>query len=99
MRAVFNIFGILLVVIALMLLGADMVTSMEHQGHITVRTFQDVWALFDRGGVAEFNAWLPAHVPSFVAAAVQFVLHIWAWMIGVIGVLITFLAGHVREQH
>jgi len=97
MRAVFNIFGILLVVIALMLLGADMVTSMEHQGHITVRTFQDVWALFDRGSVAEFNAWLPAHVPGFAAAAVQFVLHIWAWMIGVIGVLITFLAGHVRE--
>lgn len=97
MRAVLNYLGLFLVAIALMLLGADMVTSLEHQGQITVRSFQDVWAMFDHGGVAASNAWMTAHLPGFLMGAVQSVLRIPAWSIGVIGVVITFLAGHKHE--
>lgn len=97
MRIVLNYLGLFLVAIALMLLGADMVTSLEHQGQITVRSFQDVWAMFDHASVAAANAWMTTHLPGFLAGAVQSVLHIPAWSIGVVGVVITFVAGHKHE--
>ncbi len=96
MRAVLNYLGLFLVAIALMLLGADMVTSMEHPGQMTIRSFLDVWALFDRSGVVAFNVWT-THLPGFVGGALQSVARIPAWSIGVIGVVMTFLAGHKHE--
>lgn len=91
MYAVMRLFSLLLVVIALMLLGADAVTSLEHQGQITVRSFEMIWALFNPGALAAFKSWAAAALPGWAANATYSVIAIPAWSIGVIGVLLAFV--------
>ncbi len=45
MAVVMRLVSLVLVVAALMLLGADAVTSLERGGGITVRSIDQVWAL------------------------------------------------------
>jgi hypothetical protein len=98
MRTFFSYFGLFLLGVALMLLGADMVTTLEHQGQITLRSFLDVWAMFDKGAVAAFTAWLAKSLPQWAGAGIALVLGIPAWSIGFIGFFITFFAGHKRDE-
>jgi hypothetical protein len=98
MRTFLSYFGLILLGLALMLLGADMVTSLEHPGQITLRSFLDVWAIFDKDALAAFSAWLSDTLPSWGAGAALAVLGIPAWSIGFVGVLITFFAGHKRRR-
>lgn len=98
MRTFLSYVGLILLGLALMLLGADMVTTLEHQGQITLRSFLDVWAIFDKGAIAAFTAWLSQTLPAWGASAVLFVLGIPAWSIGFIGFFITFFAGHKRDE-
>ena len=64
MFVVLRLISLILVVAALMLLGADAVTSLENGGKITVRSLDQVWALFDHGDAnrahwaLEFTKWL-----------------------------------------
>jgi hypothetical protein len=98
MRTFFSYFGLILLGIALMLLGADMVTTLEHQGQITLRSFLDIWAIFDKAAVAGFTAWLIRTLPQWGAGASLAVLGIPAWSIGFVGFFITFFAGHQRDE-
>jgi hypothetical protein len=97
MRTFMSYVGLLLLAIALMLLGADMVTSLENHDQITLRSFQMVWAMFDSGSVTAFIAWMSKTLPAFVTSAVLTILAIPAWSLGFIGVIITFVTGHKRE--
>jgi hypothetical protein len=99
MRTFLSYFGLILLGLALMLLGADMVTSFEHPGQVTLRSFLDIWTIFDKGAVATFTAWLARTLPQWGAGAVLVVLGIPAWSVGFVGVLISFFAGHKREEH
>ncbi len=94
MFVVLRLISLILVVSALMLLGADAVTSLENGGKITVRSLDQVWALFNAGGVAAFHAWCNAHLPGFLAhgIAVLFGLPGWA-ATGVPGIILAFLFG------
>ena len=98
MRTFFSYVGLFLLALALMLLGADMVTSLEHGPQITLRSFQTVWAMFDAGSVAAFIAWMNQTLPSFLTNAVLTILAIPAWSLGFIGVIITFLTGRKRGE-
>lgn len=98
MRTFLSYFGLILLGIALMLLGADMVTTLEHQGQITLRSFLDVWAIFDKAAVATFTAWLAKTLPGWGVNTIQLVLGIPAWSIGFVGFFITFFAGHKRDE-
>ncbi len=86
-----------LVVVALMMLGADAITSLEHQGQISVRSFETIWGLFDAGSVAAFKVWIERSLPGFLAAIVYSALAIPAWSIGVIGVILAFVFGRKHE--
>jgi hypothetical protein len=90
--------SLLLIVVALMLLGADLVSTLEKGGEITVRALDDVWAMFDKAGVDSFKAWLehtlPAPMPSWIEAVLS--LPGWAFF-GVIGVILAFLFGRRHE--
>ncbi len=97
MYAFMRLFSLFLVVIALMLLGADAVTSLEHQGQITVRSFDTLWGLFDAGSLAAFKAWAERVLPGFLSGAIESVLAIPAWTIGVIGVVLAFVFGRKHE--
>jgi len=90
--------SLLLVVVALMLLGADAVTSLEHHGEIAVRSIETVWGMFDPGSVAAFKAWTYAGLPGFFARGVDSLLDIPGWAVtGVIGVILAFIFGRKHE--
>lgn len=94
MQVVLRLISLILIVSALMLLGADAVTSLEKGGEITVRSLDQVWGLLDKGGPQAFHGWLehtlPAPVPSWIATLLA--LPGWA-VTGVIGVILAFLFG------
>lgn len=97
MYAFMRLFSLFLVVIALMLLGADAVTSLEHQGQITVRSFDTLWGLFDAASLAAFKGWAEHTLPGFLAGTIESALAIPAWTIGIIGVVLAFVFGRKHE--
>jgi len=97
MYAFMRLFSLLLVVLALMLLGADAISSLEHPGRMTVRSFEAIWGLFDAANVQAFKAWADQTLPGFLAGFVYGLLAIPAWSIGVIGVVLAFIFGRKHE--
>ena len=76
MFVILRVLSLILIVAALMLLGADAVSSLENGGKIIVRSLDQVWALFDKTGMDAFHAWagrhLPAHYPPQSARSSRF---------------------------
>jgi hypothetical protein len=99
MRRFMGFVSLVLVVIALMLLGADMISSLEMRGHIVTRSVASIWDIFDKGGPDAFRVWATSRLPSVLAVAVNGLLGIYGWAIpGVIGVGLAFAFGHKREE-
>ncbi len=94
MFVILRLISLVLVVLALMLLGADAVTSLENCGRITVRSLDEVWALFNRPAMQTFHAWLGVHLPAVLASGIRaaFALPGWA-ATGVPGIILAFLFG------
>ena len=94
MSVALRFLSLVLIVIALMLLGGDLITSLEKGGQITVRSLEQVWTMVDAGSIASFKAWaaatLPQPAPNWVYAFIT--LPGWA-IFGVIGVILAFLFG------
>lgn len=94
MAVVLRFISLILIVVALMLLGADLITSLEHHGPITVRSLEQVWALVSKASVAGFNVWMQRALPSPVPAWIVAVLALPAWALtGVLGVVLAFVFG------
>ncbi|MDE1939569.1 MAG: hypothetical protein KGI68_11145 [Alphaproteobacteria bacterium] len=90
--------SLVLVVIALMLLGADAVSSLEHHGEITVRSLGAVWALFDKGSVDAFMVWSANTLPGFLAQGIKSALVLPGWGVtGVLGVILAFIFGRKHD--
>jgi hypothetical protein len=94
MFVILRLVSLVLVVAALLLLGADAISSLENGGKIIVRSLDQVWTLFDKPGVEAFHAWLDRHLPVVVAHAIaaMFTLPGWA-ATGVPGAVLAFLFG------
>lgn len=92
--------SLVLLVIALMLLGADAVTSLEKGGQVTVRSIEQVWALLGPGSIGSFKLWLAHSLPSPVPGWIDAVLTLPAWALtGVLGVVLAFVFGrHSPER-
>ena len=94
--------SLVVVVIALMLLGADLVTSLENLdkgGHITVRSLAAILGLLDQGSLDEFRHWSAAQLPVFVAAAIGWLLGVYSWFaVGVIGMAMAFFFGRSKHE-
>jgi len=98
MRAVLGLISLILVVFALMLLGADMISSLEMRGQIVTRSVAAVWEAFDKGGPEHFRLWCGAHLPYFLQSAVNWLLGIYGWAVpAVIGVPLAFFVSRKRE--
>jgi len=94
MLVILRLISLILVVSAIMLLGADIVTSLEHGGKIMVRSLEQVIALFDKSGMASFDAWSAAHLPGFLDRFVKLILSCWSWaVLGIPGILLAFIFG------
>ena len=99
MQVALRLFGLVLIALALMLLGADAVTSLDRGGEITVRSVEQVWSLIAPGGVAVFKAWAQHHWPPAAMHAFETVLTLPGWGVtGVPGVVINFLAGRTHTD-
>lgn len=93
MSVAFRFVSLILIVAALMLLGADIVTSLE-KSEITVRTIDQVWALIAKDSLEAFKSWIGATLPPFLASWVYRLLGMWAWgVVGVLGIVLAFLFG------
>jgi hypothetical protein len=90
------------VVIALMLLGADLVTSLENLekgGQITVRSLAAIWSLLDQGSLDAFRHWASIQLPGFVTAGIEWLLGVYGWFaVGVIGMAMAFFFGRSRHE-
>ncbi|HEY1710966.1 MAG TPA: hypothetical protein VGG10_22065 [Rhizomicrobium sp.] len=96
---VLRLISLVLIAFALMLLGADLVSTLEKGGEITVRSLADVWALFDRAVLMAFRAWMSRSLPSVLVSFAEAVLRLPGWgFFGVIGVIIAFLSGRHHPE-
>ena len=97
-----RLLSLVVVVIALMLLGADLVTSLENLekgGPITVRSLAAIWGLLDQGGLDAFRHWASIKLPGFLAAAIDWLLGIYGWFaVGVIGMAMAFFFGRSKHE-
>jgi hypothetical protein len=86
--------SLVLIVIALMLLGADMVTSLQRSGQIAVRSIEEVWRIFGPASIDGMKVWVEHSLPSPLPDLFYSVLSLPAWALtGVLGVVIAFLFG------
>ncbi|MBV1887480.1 MAG: hypothetical protein KUG61_10385 [Parvibaculaceae bacterium] len=88
---IFRILGLILVVFALMALGADGIQSLE-AGELSLRSTTELWTLLNAASLEAFSAWV-AGLPAFVQdPIVSSLLSIPVWVtLGVLGLLIAFL--------
>jgi hypothetical protein len=98
MRVVLRLISLVLIVSALMLLGADAVTSLEKGGDITVRSLGHAgtlaWTIFDKAGPGAFEAWIAHSLPSLLVGWLNGLMALPGWGVtGVIGVILAFLFG------
>jgi hypothetical protein len=93
MAVALRLVSLVLIVAALMLLGADAVTSLEKGGEITVRSLGAVWSIIDNDGLNHFKSWVQHYLPFF-AQGVYSALALPGWAVtGVIGVILAFIFG------
>src|SRR6516164_9076507 len=93
MTVFMRLIALFLVVSALLLLGADAVTSLEKGGEITVRSLDMIWAMLDKADLDSFKAWIQNNASS-MAQGVYSALALPGWAVtGVLGVLVAFIFG------
>jgi hypothetical protein len=94
MSAALRLLSLVLIVIALMLLGADVLASFEKGGEITVRSIEQVWAIVYKPGLDGFKAWMGHSLPSPLPAWVEAIIRLPGWAVfGVLGVILAFVFG------
>lgn len=92
--------SLVLLVIALILLGADAVTSLAKGGQISVHSIDQVWTYLGAASIGSFKTWLAHNLPSPLPGWFYSVLALPAWALsGVLGVVLAFLFGrHAPER-
>jgi len=94
MYVVLRFVSIVLIVMALMFLGADLITSLEKGGALGARSIEQVWSLFSKSSEAAFTGWLQHAMPGVMARWIGAVLSLPAWSVpGVLGVVLAILFG------
>ena len=99
MHKALRLISLVLIALALMLLGADLITSLEKGGEITVRSVEQVVAMFSAGGPASFRAWAAHHWPMTALHAMEAILTLPGWAVtGVPGVILNFFSGRTHHE-
>jgi hypothetical protein len=88
-----RLLSLILIVAALLFLGADAVSSLERGGELTVRNLDAVWGMIDAHSLAAFKSGVQNHA-AFMAQGVYSSLALPAWAAtGVLGVIFAFVFG------
>jgi hypothetical protein len=93
MAVFMRLISLILIVTALMLLGADAVTSLEKGGELTVRSLDTVWLLVNPGSLFAVKTWLHDHAPALAQPVYSFLATPGWGVTGVIGVILAFIFG------
>jgi hypothetical protein len=89
---VIRIFALIMIAAALMLLGADALSSLE-AGAVSLRTTAGFWEILHAGSLSGFTGWL-AGLPNWLSATGSFILNAPAWSVfGVVGIVLGVIAG------
>ena len=93
MAVLMRLISLVLIVIALLLLGADAVTSLERGGELVVRSLGTVWGILNQHSLDAFKSWVQNHAPAMAQGVYSFLaLPGWA-ATGVLGVILAFVFG------
>ena len=99
MHTALRLISLTLIALALMLLGADFITSLEKGGEITVRSVEQVWTMLSANGSSDFRDWAQHHWPPAALHALQAVLTLPGWAVtGVPGVILNFVSGRTHPE-
>ncbi|HEY4264686.1 MAG TPA: hypothetical protein VGM72_05165 [Micropepsaceae bacterium] len=91
---VFRLFGLLLIVLALMLLGADLVSTLEKNGETVIRSLDQILMLLG----ADVKPWLQEQLSPQFANVLLVALSWPGWAIlGILGTLLAMLSAGHRE--
>jgi hypothetical protein len=91
MAVVMRLVSLILIVAALLFLGADAVTSLERGGELTVRSLDTIWDMVNAASLQASKSWVQNHA-AFMAQGVYSSLAMPAWAItGVVGVILAFV--------
>ena len=91
---VFRVIGLFLIVVALMLLGADLVSTLEKNGATTIRSFDQILLLLG----ADTSAWIE-RLPPLIATALAALFSWPGWaVLGIPGILLGMLGGSSRKK-
>lgn len=86
--------SLVLICVALMLLGADLISTLEHGGAVAIRSLDHVWTAIDAGSIDGMKSWLEHHAPPPLTHGIESFLLTPGWaFFGVIGVVLAFLFG------
>ena len=86
--------SLVLICVALMLLGADLITTLEHGGAVVIRSLDHVWTAIDRNSIDGMKTWLEHRAPHPVTHGIESFLATPGWAaFGVLGVVLAFLFG------
>ncbi|HEX3673277.1 MAG TPA: hypothetical protein VHU87_03300 [Rhizomicrobium sp.] len=90
MTMVLRFISLVLIVISLMLLGADVMTSLE-KGEVVVRSLAQFWTTVDVASLNAFKVWLEHTLPPWLASGAEGFLNVYSWApFGVLGVIMAF---------
>ena len=93
MTILMRLVSLILIVAALVFLGADTVSSLEGRGDLTVRSLNTIWSMLDAQGLNAFKNWVQNMSPA-MAQALYSALALPAWAVtGVLGVILAFVFG------
>jgi hypothetical protein len=86
--------SLVLIVIGLMLLGADLISTLEKGGEVVIRSLDHVWGAISKPTLDGVKVWLDHRAPAFVTHGVESFLATPGWAVfGVLGVILAFLFG------
>jgi len=86
--------SLVLIAVGLALLGADLITTLEKGGDITIRSFDHVWNSLSASSLGSFKNWLQTTLPAPFPKWVYSFMALPGWAVfGVPGVILAFAFG------
>jgi|SRR5579871_1517800 len=97
MALLLRLIALILVTLALMLLGADLVTTLE-TGRFTTRSVATLWTLFDKTQPQALYVWADRNLPDLLSDWLRVLLSLWGWAVtGPVGCLLLLIFGKRTE--
>jgi hypothetical protein len=94
MHKALRFFSLALVVVALVLLAGDLVSTLDRANGIVIRSLDHVWGAISAPALANFKAWLGQRIPAPGPQWAYSFMALPGWAVfGVPGVVLAFIFG------